>query len=211
MDNIKTEKYGIKSHDDTPTLCRLFDAETNTRVRFRQVCNTRFHSHLKVPKRAGNAVGRIKTRAFFLSMLWCAAAWSWPLAQVCAKSLHACAAACACSSAPADGMKCVSIFSTRHTLFEGLKTHNMPCITHGNCYEKHGVLHAKRGPKRAGNAVCSIKKCAFFLSMVWCAAAWSWALAQVCAKSSHACAAACVCSSRWHEKSVHFFHARHTV
>jgi len=44
----------------------------------------------------------------------------------------------------ADDMKCVCIFLTRYTTFQGLKTNNMAYITHVNCYIKYDLKHTKQ-------------------------------------------------------------------
>ena len=55
------------------------------------------------------------------------------------------------------------------------------------------------------------KKRVRFLSVWWCARAWCGALAQVCAKSFDACAAACAWSGRWHEMCVQLFDTIYAV
>jgi len=82
----------------------------------------------------------LKIRVCFISVWWCAPAWCGTLAQVCAKSFDACAAACAWSGRWHEiGVQ----FLTRYTLFQSFKKHDIAIITHENHHGDYDLKQAK--------------------------------------------------------------------
>ena len=73
--------------------------------------------------------------------MWlCGRAWCGALAQVCAKSFDACAAACAWSRRWHE--ICVQNL-TRYTLFQSFKTHNIAIIMHEKHHGNYDLKQAK--------------------------------------------------------------------